>query len=57
MNVCIIPRSISLVTLNGFPKLDLDIVMKPVKLYKTSSDSFGHGIKQRGAKIKLRVGP
>jgi len=57
MNVCIIPRSISLVTLNGFPKLDLDIVMRPVKLYKTSSDSFGHGIKQRGAKIKLRVGP
>jgi hypothetical protein len=36
MNACIIPRSIFLVALNGFFKLDLDIVVRPVKLYKTT---------------------
>ncbi len=34
MNTCLIPKSISFATLNGFPKLDLDIVMKLVKFYK-----------------------
>jgi hypothetical protein len=33
----IILRSIFLTTLKGFPKLDLDILMKLVKLYKTIS--------------------
>jgi hypothetical protein len=37
MSVCIIPRSNFPTTLNGFPKLDLDIVVKLVKLYKTIS--------------------
>jgi hypothetical protein len=37
MSVCIIPRSIFLTTLNGFPKIDLNIVVKFVKLYKTIS--------------------
>jgi len=37
MNVYIIPRSIYFTALNGFPKLDLDIVVRLVKLYKMSS--------------------
>jgi hypothetical protein len=37
MNVCIIPRSIFFTTLNGFPKIDINIVVKFVKLYKTIS--------------------
>jgi hypothetical protein len=37
MSVCIIPRSIFFTTLNGFPKIDLNIVVKFVKLYKTIS--------------------
>jgi hypothetical protein len=37
MNVCIIPRSIFFMTLNGFPKLDLNIIVKLVKLFKTIS--------------------
>jgi len=35
MSTCLIPKSISFATLNGFPKLDLDIVMKLVKFYNT----------------------
>jgi cobalamin biosynthesis Co2+ chelatase CbiK len=34
-NVCNVPTSIFLVALKGFPKLDLDIIMRFVKLYKT----------------------
>jgi hypothetical protein len=39
MNIYIIPRSISFMTLNGFPKLDFDIVMRLVKLYKMSLEA------------------
>lgn len=39
MNTRIIPRSIFLAALNGFPKLDLDIIVRLVKLYKTSSEA------------------
>ncbi len=38
MNTCI-PRSIFLAAFNGFPKLDLDIIVRLVKLYKTSSEA------------------
>jgi hypothetical protein len=37
MSTYIIPRSIYFMALNGFPELDLDIVVRPMKLYKMSS--------------------
>jgi hypothetical protein len=40
MSAYIIPRSISLATLNGFPELDLDIIVRLVKLYKMSSKAM-----------------
>jgi hypothetical protein len=37
MSTYIIPRSNYFMALNGFPELDLDIVVRPMKLYKMSS--------------------
>jgi hypothetical protein len=37
MNTYIIPRSICLVILNGFLKFNMDILVRPIKLYKMSS--------------------
>jgi hypothetical protein len=48
------------VALNGFPKLDMDIVVRPVKLYKSSSKVMLIPLvveSRKGEEAKMQVGP
>jgi hypothetical protein len=48
------------VALNGFPKLDMDIVVRLVKLYKSSSKAMLIPLvieSSKGEKEKMQVGP
>lgn len=59
-SICIIPRLIPFVALNGFPKLDMDIIMRPMKLYKSSSKAMMSPLvveSSKGEEVKMQIGP